>query len=94
MKSYIGGRPLPTVPWVHNHLQGYAKWCWPRDSNLEPHGPHLDALAIISLHCTLFRSMTMLCGTNNIIQNIPHIQAECEKYFAEYCQSYRTLLWI
>ena len=29
---------------------------------------------------TLFRSITMLCGSNNILQNIPHIQNECWEY--------------
>jgi hypothetical protein len=32
--------------------------------------------------------------TNNILRNILHIQSECEEYFAEYCQSCRTLLWL
>ena len=45
-------------------------------------------------HITLFRSITMLCGTNNILQNIPHIQIEYGEYFVEYCQSHITLLWI
>ena len=34
---------------------------------------------------TLFRSTTVLCGTHNIMQNIPHIHTEYEEYFMEYC---------
>ena len=30
---------------------------------------------------TLFRAITMLCHTNNILQNIPHIRSKCEEYF-------------
>ena len=41
---------------------------------------------------TLFRSITMLYGIDNIIWNIPHIQCECEECFIEYCQSHGTLL--
>ena len=43
---------------------------------------------------TLFRSITVFCGTDSTSKNIPHVQFECGEYFAEYCQSYRTLLWI
>ena len=43
---------------------------------------------------TLFRSIMILCGIDNILKNIPHIQFECEKYFAKYFQFHRTLLWI
>lgn len=31
---------------------------------------------------TLFIPIVVLCGTDNVMQNIPHIQAEYEKYFA------------
>ena len=31
---------------------------------------------------TLFRIITMFYGTDNILWNIPHIQYECEEYFA------------
>jgi hypothetical protein len=34
---------------------------------------------------TLFKSMTMLCGADNVVWNIPHVQFECEKYFVKYC---------
>jgi hypothetical protein len=43
---------------------------------------------------TLFKSITMLCGTDNILQNIYHIQSECGEYSIEYCQFHRTLLSI
>jgi hypothetical protein len=43
---------------------------------------------------TLFRSITMLCGTNSSLWNIPHVQFECGEYFAKYCQSHIILLWI
>ena len=36
----------------------------------------------------------MFCGTDNIIQNISHIQYEYDKYYVEYHQSHITLLWI
>ena len=42
---------------------------------------------------TSFRPIAMLCGSDNIIRTIPHIQAECEEYSTEYCQSHITLLW-
>ena len=29
----------------------------------------------------------MLCGTDNILQNIPQIHIECEEYYVEYHQS-------
>ena len=40
---------------------------------------------------TLFRSIAVLCGTDNIMQNIPHIQFEYEEYAIEYYQSHKTL---
>ena len=43
---------------------------------------------------TLFRPISVLCGIDNIFQNILHIQLECEECFTEYCQSHRTLVWI
>jgi hypothetical protein len=43
---------------------------------------------------TLIRSIIMLCGTDNILQDIPHIYFECGEYYAEYYQSQKTLLWI
>ena len=43
---------------------------------------------------TLFRSTTLLCGTENIMWNISHMQTEHEEYFIEYFQSYGTMLWI
>ena len=36
----------------------------------------------------------MLCGTDNIQQNIPHIQSEYGEYSTYYCWSHITLLWI
>ena len=36
----------------------------------------------------------MLCGTNNIPWNIPHIQKESGEYSMEYCQTHITRLWI
>ena len=37
----------------------------------------------------------MFCGTDNILQNIPHIQFEHEEHSTEYyCESHITLLWI
>ena len=38
----------------------------------------------LSNNITLFRSITMLCETDNIMRNILHIQSECEEYFANY----------
>jgi hypothetical protein len=29
---------------------------------------------------TLFKSITIFCGTDNILQNISHIETECEEY--------------
>jgi len=45
-------------------------------------------------YITLFKSITMLCETNNIPQNIPHNRIEYGKYSVEYFQSHKTLLWI
>ena len=36
----------------------------------------------------------MLCGIDNIQQNIPHIQIEYGAYYVEYYQSHKTMLWI
>ena len=35
----------------------------------------------------------MLCGTDNIMWNVPHIYG-CGEYYVEHCQSHRTSLWI
>jgi hypothetical protein len=32
----------------------------------------------------LFKSLTMLCGTDNILQKISHVERECGKYSAKY----------
>jgi hypothetical protein len=39
----------------------------------------------------------MFCRTDNIPQNVPHIQIKYGNildYFMEYCESHKTLLWI
>ena len=69
------------------HLNN-VQWTWPCDFgwNKLPRG-----------NKTLIRSMTMLCGTNNICKIFPdilHIQSKCEKYFVEYWKSHITHLWI
>jgi hypothetical protein len=60
--------------------------------------PKLTNIVIVAYHVfiispsesiTLFRSKTMLCGTDNIPQNISHIHTEC----GEYSQSHKTLSW-
>ena len=43
---------------------------------------------------TLFTSITMFYGTNNISLDILHIQSNCGEYPMKHCQSHRTLLWI
>jgi hypothetical protein len=43
---------------------------------------------------TLFGPIAVFNGTNNILWNIPHIEIECEEYYAKYCQSHKTLLWV
>ena len=45
----------------------------------------VDLLLVVLRDITLFRSIIMLCGIDNILQNIPHIHIEFEKYFEEYC---------
>ena len=40
---------------------------------------------------TLFKSMIVFCGTDNISQNISRIQIECGEYYVEYCQSLLAL---
>ena len=42
---------------------------------------------------TLFRPIVVLCGTDNTMRNIFHIQPECEEY-CEFCQFHITLLWV
>ena len=46
---------------------------------------------------TLFKSITMFCGTDNIPRTIPHYQLICREYFVEYCQSHvlnvGNILW-
>ena len=44
---------------------------------------------IIQIHNIVLRD-------HNILQNIPHTQAayECGEYYAKYCQSHKTMLWI
>ena len=49
---------------------------------------------LVEILIPLFRSITMSCGTDSIMRNIPHIQIECGEYSAEFHQSQRTLLWI
>jgi hypothetical protein len=34
---------------------------------------------------TLFRSITVFCGIDNIQWNILYIHIECGEYFVEYC---------
>ena len=33
------------------------------------------------LNITLFKAITLLCGTDTIVRKIPHIHNECEEYF-------------
>ena len=59
----------------------------------KPHHPLFSAYIVI----TLFISITVFWGTNNISRNISyvfHIQSKYEEYSLEYCQPRRTLLWI
>ena len=51
-------------------------------------------LGLVKCLITIFRSITLLCGTNSNPRNSFHIQIECEEYSIEYCQSHITLLWI
>ena len=41
-----------------------------------------------------FRSITMFCGIDIIMRNIPHIRYEHEEYSMEFCMSHITLLYI
>ena len=43
---------------------------------------------------TLFRPIMVFYKTNNIMQNIPHIQSQVMEYSRKYCQSRGTLVWI
>ena len=43
---------------------------------------------------TFFRPIAMFCVTDNILQNISHIQPGCEEYFVDHSQSQRTLLGV
>ena len=72
---------------------------WPL-SNTPPKRTHWGRSSVPNtfqeklVNITLFRSITMLCGTDNIIWNILHIQFECGEFSIEYFQSCKTLLWI
>jgi hypothetical protein len=46
-----------------------------------------------NIDITLFRSIKVVCGIDNIFWNIPHIQYECGEFSAKYYQSHKTLLW-
>ena len=46
-------------------------------------GYYCNALLPHHYCITLFICIKLLCGTDNIIRNIPRIQFECEEYFAE-----------
>ena len=48
----------------------------------------------LSMIITLFISMIMSCGTDNIWWNIFHVQTENEEHYAKYRQSHITMLWI
>jgi hypothetical protein len=37
------------------------------------------------MYITLSRAIIMFCGTDRIIQNIFHIQSECEEYSIKNC---------
>jgi hypothetical protein len=41
-------------------------------------------MTLTLLVITLFGSITMLCGIDNIPQNIPHTRSKCGKYYVEY----------
>ena len=60
-------------------------------------GHHSPFISCLLLCMTLFISITMLCGTHNILYNIlgysQHSDWLCE-YSMKYFQSHRTLLWI
>ena len=43
---------------------------------------------------TLFRSISMFCGTHKIPWNIEYEGGNVEEYLMEYCESRITLLWI
>ena len=51
-----------------------------------------NLIILMVLTITLFRFITMLCGIDNIIQNIPHIQSKCEEYYVKYCLSHKIVL--
>ena len=42
----------------------------------------------------IIQVITIVCGTDNLMKNIPHLLSEYGEYFVEYCQSHKTLLWI
>jgi hypothetical protein len=48
--------------------------------------------ACINKSITLFKSITMLCGNDIIIQNILHIQTECGEYSTKECQSHINIV--
>jgi hypothetical protein len=48
----------------------------------------------INMSITLFISITMFCGIDNILHNISHIHIECGEDSIGYCKSHETLLWI
>lgn len=50
---------------------------------------HMDIeKKVVNLDITLFRLIVMFYGTESILENILHIQAECEECSIEKCQSH------
>ena len=58
------------------------------------HVKSLWCILIKWLSVTLFRSIPMFCGSNNIRWNIFRIQTKRVECFVEFCQSHITLLWM
>jgi hypothetical protein len=43
-------------------------------------------LSFVNMNMTLFISITVFCGHDNILLNSAHIPSECREYFAKYCE--------
>jgi hypothetical protein len=56
------------------------------------HPPRLKCNQDSASHITLFRAITMFCRIDTILQNIHHIQYECEEYYVGLTLFYKILL--
>jgi hypothetical protein len=85
------GRPSPTDESIERRER---ELLYTSASLIHPPQKLWFSIDLLAIHhgITLFRAITVLCGTDSIMWNILHIHTECELYSAKDCQSCRTLI--